>query len=734
MRPQAVGIRAYRLLAGPDRAQHHTQGIAGWPSKQRPIAHGCKAHRLRGFKIMSDCGYELSYFCLDSREQKYMIRLKSMEVRDLKMKLKFILLSLVCGLWVAGCSSIPLPSLPSMPSLSWSSSADKPDPTAEALFDEGMRYFKDKRYARAIDNFSKIKTDYPFSPLLIKTELQLADAYYLNQQYPEAINAFKEFESMHPSNENLPFVVYRLGQSYFDQFTTTDRDQKNTEIAKGYFEGVLAKYPNSPYAADAREKLAKCNGYLAEHTFNIAQFYLQQGKYPAARDRFEEIVRRYRGTPAAAKSLFFLGESYRKEGNNVKAALAYEALIQHYPDNSFAAQAQSQLAQIEKQKQDPLAMLLMRDRRPSTAVAQENSAPKAAKVDNIIAKTEVVYEEPGAEKGMFQRVVDKINPFSSSSSDDKATAAQKKSSDDTIEQLAKRKAAERKQESSGAVANSSFWSSLNPFASKESSPNKSTASSNNGQLVQGIDDSLQAKGIDAKVQTAALTPPAVDLPKPDEPPPPPSDTSALLGQIDSGLKKDGKAADAAPATPESGDIIKDMAAAQAQARMAKANPNPQPVQSVAGSGLLGTIDQKLQSQGVETTKIDEAPVPPVAKAQAAARKPQPAQKVELEPKVSVESGPLFLSPAEVPAQANAASSQEAADQQKKDGDNSQNPEARQIPQALVKGPPQPAPTAVAKRTDQKNTPTFGDEDDKGVLDRLKQDAENLSKILNPFSW
>jgi outer membrane protein assembly factor BamD len=646
------------------------------------------------------------------------------------MKLKFTLLSVGCGLWVAGCSSISLPSLPSMPSLSWSSSANKPDPTAEALFDEGMRYFKDKRYARAIDNFSKIKSDYPFSPLLLQTELQIADAYYLNEQYPEAINAFKEFESMHPTNENIPFVVYRLGQSYFDQFTTTDRDQKNTEIAKGYFEAVLAKYPKSPYAADAKDKLAKCNGYLAEHNFNIAQFYFQQEKYPAARDRFEEIVRRYRGTPAAAKSLFFLGESYRKERNNVKAALAYEALIQHYPDNSFALQAKSQLAQIEKEKQDPLAMLLMRDRRPSIAVAQENSDTKTAskpkEVENLVAKTEMVYEEPGAEKGMFRRVVDKINPFSSSGGD-KSTVAEKKNSDDTIEQLAKKKAAESKQESPGVLA--SIWSGLNPFAGKEPQPKKSAETANGVQLVQRIDDSLKAKGIDSKVQTAALTPPAVDLPKIDEPPPP-SDTTELLGRIDSGLKKDGKSAEAIPAAPEAGQIFKDMEAAQARA--AKANAKPEPAEAAAGSGLLSAIDQKLQSKGIDPANLDAPPVPS-GNAQPSAPKPEPTQKVELEPKVAVEKGPLFLPPTEVPTQA--ASSQEGAEQEKKVSDDKpQDSGVREIPKALIKGPSQPAVTASAKSSVPKSTPTFGDEEDKGVFDRLKEDAENLSKLLNPFSW
>jgi outer membrane protein assembly factor BamD len=645
------------------------------------------------------------------------------------IKSKFMLLCVGCALCAAGCSSIPLPS---MPSLSWSSASNKPDPTAEALFDEGMRYFKDKRYARAIDNFTKIKSDYPFSPLLIKTELQVADAYYLNQQYPEAINAFKEFESMHPTNENMPFVIYRLGQSYFDQFTSTDRDQKNTEIAKGYFEAVLAKYPKSPYAADAREKLAKCNGYLAEHNFNIAQFYLQQEKYPAARDRFEEIVRRFRGTPAAAKSLFFLGESYRKERNNVKAALAYEALLQHYPDNPFAAQAKSQLAQIEKQKQDPLAMLLMRDRRPSIAVAQEEgdskTAAKSKEVPNLIAKTEMVYEEPGSEKGLFQRVVDKINPFSSSDGGKNGVAEKKSSDSTTIEQLAKKKAAENKQEQQ-----TSFWSKLNPFSSKET-PAQKAEPTNNVQLVQRIDTSLEAKGLGSNLQTAALTAPAVDLPKIEEPPPP-ANTAELLGQIDSGLKKDGKTANATPPAPEAGEIIKDMAAAQARAN-AKANAPAEPVPSVSSSGLLSDIDQKLQSQGVETKKI-EAPVVASANAQPKPRQPEAAQQVELEPKVAVESGPLFLSPVEIPAQEKPAVNQEKAQQEKKTSDDkSQEPGTREIPKALIKGPSQtPAPAAVAKNNEKKpGTPTFGDEEDKGVFDRLKQDAENLSKILNPFSW
>ena len=437
--------------------------------------------------------------------------------------------NLRCGLLIDTGSSMP-----------WSHSAIKkrPIPGEEALFAEGSNYFKDKRYVRAIDSFTRLKADHPFSPLLTDAELKIADAYYLNQQYPEAINGFKEFQSLHPSNENIPFVVFRLGQAHFDQFTATDREQKNTETARGYFETVVTTYPQSPYAAQAKEKLVKCVEYLAEHDFDVASFYFKQEKYPAARDRFEEIVRKYRGSPAAAKSLFFLGESYRREKNNVKAGLAYEALIEHYPQSKFTPEARTQLAQIEKDKQDPLAMLLMRDRRPGATEAPSQVAEnKGKEIPNLTAKTDFVYEEPGDEKSFLRRVADKVNPFSSS--DEKKTPEAKPESG--VEMLAKKKTADD-QKTSGAT--SSFWSSINPFGS-------TAPDSKNSQFVDNVDNSLKQKGIDSNTQVAALKAPSADFqPVNDAPPRQTMDTGKLLGSVDANLKKSGRDVKELPPRPQ----------------------------------------------------------------------------------------------------------------------------------------------------------------------------------------
>jgi outer membrane protein assembly factor BamD len=631
------------------------------------------------------------------------------------------LIALFLMTWLTGCSSVSVP---------WPGSAARPDPTAEALYEEGTRYFAEKRYARAIDTLTKLKTEYPFSPQLTEAELKIADAYYLNQQYPEAINAFKEFQSMHPTNENIAFVVYRLGQAHLDQFTSIERDQKNTEIAKGYFENVITNYPKSPYASPAREQLAKCVGYLAEYDFNVASFYLKQEKYPAARERFEEIVRKYRGTPVAGKSLFFLGESYRNEKNNVKAILAYEALLQYYPESKFAPEAKTYLAQLEKEKQDPLAMLLMRDRRPATTAAGpqvETANNEKLKDVTLTAKTEIVYEEPGEEKGIFRRVADKLNPFSSSDDGKKAPTPESPT------ELAAKKNTNAKEDSPGVLG--SLWNGVNPFGGQQSPASKPVATATpeatakNDQLVNQIDDSLKQKGIAPTTQTAALEPPPEAVAKVQEAKPPPQtmDTGKLFGDIDANLKKSGKNVDEVPPPPEAHAAFRDAAATEAVTAKAKANAEPQ--QDIASSGLLSSIDQKLKGQGLEPSKFEAPPTPSQTPQQ------EPVRKVELGAKVAVEKGPLFLTPMEIPGQGKASSADAPAKPENK-AESSEKPQASgergEFPRTLVKGPTQPQP--VAKITEPKR-PVPGQEDEsKGVFDQLKGDMENVGKALNPFRW
>jgi outer membrane protein assembly factor BamD len=630
-----------------------------------------------------------------------------------------ILLALVTS--ISGCSI-------SMPSMPWSHSSLPADPGAEALFQEGNRYFNNKSYTRAIDLFQRLKADYPFSPLLTATELKIADAYFLNKQYPEALNAFKEFQGLHPTNENIPFVTYRLGQAHFEQFTSIDRDQKNTELAKGYFATVITNYPKSPYAAEAKKKLAKCIEYLAEHDFNVAYFYYEQEKFPAARDRFEEIVRKYQDTPTAVKSLFYLGESYRKEENGVKAALAYQALIEHYPESRFVPQAQAQLAQLKNEKHDPLAMLLMRDQRPvaapapGTQVAAQDTKTGKLKELNLIAKTEIVHEEPGDDKTFLSRVADKLNPFSSSD-DDNEVAKKPESGIDVLVNYQQAK----KEKSSG------FFASLWPFGSSDTNGDNPKDTAGSSVALNRIDASLKQKGIDPAPQQAALHPPAADLPKVDDAPPQTANNAKLLDEIDSGLEKSGKSGAVLPPTPQAAAFFK--APASSQVAVAKAKPS-ESSQSPSDSGLLSSIDQKLESNGVNPSQFKLPP--PAVESKTSTPEKEPINKVELQPKLAVKKGPLFLAPTEVPDQKQSDSAQKTSNADKKSElpTKQQETAESQALESAVKGPSLIQPAAPPPKPEEPKpaSSVAEDEEPQGVFDSLKRDIDGVKNVLNPFQW
>jgi hypothetical protein len=197
------------------------------------------------------------------------------------------------------------------------------------------------------------------------------------------------------------------------------------------------------------------------------------------------------------------------------------------------------------------------------------------------------------------------------------------------------------------------------------------------------------------------------------------DTSALLSSIDGNLKKSGKDAAELPPVPEAAQGFKDAAVTQAVV----ATPKPSAPQDVQTSGILSSIDQKLKASGVQPGAFEPPPSAAEIKS-ATAPKPQN-RNVELEPKVTLEKGPLYLSPADVPAQENPAAS--APTQRPDNVDRTSEPPSR----VLVKGPQAPA---AAKPAETKNpASTLGDEP-KGALDQIYQDIDNASKVLNPFRW
>ena len=138
-----------------------------------------------------------------------------------------------------------------------------PEDTAQEIFEAGNEAMSEKNYVRAAEFYIKLRDTFPFSPYTLEAELALADCYYLDKEYILAAEAYKDFESLHPRHEAVPYVLFQTGNALMNQFRSVDRATTILEEACEYFNRLIQTYPGSPYAAQAQENIALCRKRMA---------------------------------------------------------------------------------------------------------------------------------------------------------------------------------------------------------------------------------------------------------------------------------------------------------------------------------------------------------------------------------------------------------------------------------------------------------------------------------------
>lgn len=164
---------------------------------------------------------------------------------------------------------------------------DKP---ANELAKNGMDEFTEKDYRKSIVYFEKLRDWYPFSKFAKLAELKIADAHYHLKEYEDAIFAYEEFEELHPNNEAIPYVIQQIGNCYFEQLNTIDRDQTPAIKAIETYERLIKNHPDDPHSKDVAEKIRICKKSLAENKFYIGHFYYRTKRYKSALSRFQSVV------------------------------------------------------------------------------------------------------------------------------------------------------------------------------------------------------------------------------------------------------------------------------------------------------------------------------------------------------------------------------------------------------------------------------------------------------------
>ena len=67
---------------------------------------------------------------------------------------------------------------------------------------------------QAIETFQSIIDNYPYSDYAIRAELAIADAYFDNGQYEEALTYYRDFDELHPGHAKVRLSFFLPSGSY----------------------------------------------------------------------------------------------------------------------------------------------------------------------------------------------------------------------------------------------------------------------------------------------------------------------------------------------------------------------------------------------------------------------------------------------------------------------------------------------------------------------------------------
>lgn len=220
------------------------------------------------------------------------------------------------------------------------------DPTAdwskERLYQEAKRAMEGAEFEQAVEYFEILEARYPFGPIALQAQLEIAYGYYQFDEFESAVAACDRFIKLHPTHESVAYAYYLRGLVRFEQGTgflnnffprdMSQMDQQRLRLAFSDFRTIVRQHPDSAYADDARKRMIYLRNEMAMHEYETAEFYFGRSAYAAALNRLDYLLTNYDGAPIVPDALVLQIRAYEALGMSDLAADSRRVLARNWPE------------------------------------------------------------------------------------------------------------------------------------------------------------------------------------------------------------------------------------------------------------------------------------------------------------------------------------------------------------------------------------------------------------------
>ncbi len=234
---------------------------------------------------------------------------------------------------VAGCSGLD----------------DKKDETvgwsANKLYGEAKDAMGGRDWTKAVKYLEKLEARYPYGRFAQQAQLEIAYAYYKDNERASAVAAADRFIKLHPNHPSVDYAYYLKGLVNFNEdgglfarLSTqdmTERDPKATREAFAAFRELVTRFPDSKYSADGAARMKYLVNALAMNEIHVARYYMKRNGYVAAANRAQSVVQNFPNSPAVEEAVFIMAKAYDALGMSDLRDGADRVMRTNFPQSKY---------------------------------------------------------------------------------------------------------------------------------------------------------------------------------------------------------------------------------------------------------------------------------------------------------------------------------------------------------------------------------------------------------------
>ena len=213
--------------------------------------------------------------------------------------------------------------------------------TPNKLYSEAKDAMNEGAYDKAIKFFEKLEARFPYGRYAQQAQLEVAYAYFRQQEPASAIAACDRFIRLHPNHPNVDYAYYLKGLTNFNEdlgllgyISLQDLSERDPKAARDSFDAfkvLVNKYPESKYTPDATARMKYLVNALSSHEVHVARYYMKREAYVAAVNRAQTAIKTYPDAPANEEALFIMIKAYDLLGMNDLRDDAERVMRKNFP-------------------------------------------------------------------------------------------------------------------------------------------------------------------------------------------------------------------------------------------------------------------------------------------------------------------------------------------------------------------------------------------------------------------